>query len=148
MPSATHGLSPLSDEEIEELEAFLMEDRDGAEAMMFDTMDGYMHAVAIGPTTPNPQQWLPPIWGHMQAQGMVPADRPTRGGRLRTRPAHTHAHAGTAGQTGAADPRDCPRHAHPLASPAPGHSRTFGERSERSTPVLACRFALPDRWLG
>ena len=50
MPSATHGLSPLSDEEIEELEAFLMEDRDGAEAMMFDTMDGYMHAVvAIGP---------------------------------------------------------------------------------------------------
>ena len=69
---AMRGLSPLSDEEIEELEAFLMEDRDGAEAMMFDTMDGYMHAVAIGPTTLKPQQWLPPIWGHtQQAQGMV-----------------------------------------------------------------------------
>lgn len=63
----------VSDEEIDELEAFLMEDRDGAEAMMFDTMDGYMHAVAIGPTTLKPQQWLPPIWGHTQAKGMVPA---------------------------------------------------------------------------
>ena len=73
MPTAPHGFSPLSDEEIDELEAFLMEDRDGAEAMMFDTMDGYMHAVAIGPTTLKPQQWLPPIWGHTKAQGMVPA---------------------------------------------------------------------------
>ena len=56
MPTAPHGLSPLSDEEVQELEDFLMEDRDGAEAMMFDTMDGYLHAVAIGPTTLKPQQ--------------------------------------------------------------------------------------------
>ena len=68
MLTAPHGFSPLSDDEVDELEAFLMEDRDGAEAMMFDTMDGYMHAVAIGPTTLKPQQWLPPIWGHTQAQ--------------------------------------------------------------------------------
>ena len=73
MLTAPHGFSPLSDDEVDELEAFLMEDRDGTEAMMFDTMDGYMHAVAIGPTTLKPQQWLPPIWGHTQAQGMVPA---------------------------------------------------------------------------
>ena len=73
MPPTPHGFSPLSDEEVDELEAFLMEERDGSEAMMFDTMDGYMHAVAIGPTTLKPQQWLPPIWGHTQAQGMVPA---------------------------------------------------------------------------
>jgi uncharacterized protein len=73
MSPAPHGFSPLSDDEVDELEAFLMEDRDGAEAMMFDTMDGYVRAVAIGPTTLKPQQWLPPIWGHTQAQGMVPA---------------------------------------------------------------------------
>jgi uncharacterized protein len=73
MPTAPHGLSPLSDEEVQELEDFLMEDRDGAEAMMFDTMDGYLHAVAIGPTTLKPQQWLPAIWGHTEAQGMMPA---------------------------------------------------------------------------
>ena len=75
MPTAPHGFSPLSDEEIDELEAFLMQDRDGADAMMFDTMDGYMHAVAIGPTTLKPQQWLPPVWGQTAAQGMVPAAR-------------------------------------------------------------------------
>ena len=75
MPPTPHGFSPLSDEEVGELEAFLMEDRDGPEAMMFDTMDGYLHAVAIGPTTLMPQQWLPPVWGHTQAQGMVPAAR-------------------------------------------------------------------------
>ena len=34
MPTAPHGLSPLSDEEAQELEDFLMEDRDGSEAMM------------------------------------------------------------------------------------------------------------------
>ena len=73
MPAAPHGLSPLSDEEAQELEDFLMEDRDGAEALMFDTMDGYLHAVAIGPTTLKPQQWLPAIWGHTEAQGMMPA---------------------------------------------------------------------------
>ncbi len=32
-----------------------------------------MHAVAIGPKTLKPQQWLPPIWGLTQDQGMVPA---------------------------------------------------------------------------
>jgi uncharacterized protein len=38
-----------------------------------DTMEGHMHAVAIGPKTLKPQQWLPPIWGLTQDQGMVPA---------------------------------------------------------------------------
>ena len=67
--------SPLSDEEVQELEDFLLEDRDGAVAMSFDIMDGYLHAVAIGPTTLLPQQWLPPVWGQTAAQGMVPAAR-------------------------------------------------------------------------
>ena len=72
MPGAMDGFYPLSSEELDELEAFLMEDRDGPDAMMLDTMDGYLHAVAIGPVTLKPQQWLPPIWGHTLAQGMVP----------------------------------------------------------------------------
>ena len=73
MPTTPPGLVPLTEDEIEELEAFLMEDREGAEAMMFDTMDGYLHAVAIGPTTLRPQQWLPPIWDQEKGQGMMPA---------------------------------------------------------------------------
>ncbi|MFM8345643.1 MAG: YecA family protein, partial [Betaproteobacteria bacterium] len=73
MPTTPPGLVPLTEDEIEELEAFLMEDREGAEAMMFDMMDGYLHAVAIGPTTLRPQQWLPPIWDQDKGQGMMPA---------------------------------------------------------------------------
>ena len=73
MPATPLGFTPLSEEEIQELEAFLMEDRDGVDAMMFDAMDGLLHAVAIGPTTLMPRQWLPPIWGHTEDQGMVPA---------------------------------------------------------------------------
>ncbi|MGA1315701.1 MAG: YecA family protein [Rubrivivax sp.] len=34
-------------------------------------MDGYLHAVAIGPITLPVQQWLPPIWGQTEAQGMM-----------------------------------------------------------------------------
>jgi uncharacterized protein YecA (UPF0149 family) len=92
MPTAPHGLSPLSDEEVQELEDLLMDDRDGAEAMMFDTMDGYLRAVAIGPTTLKPQQWLPAIWGHTEAQGMraTPAcSTATLGGAATARPTFT-----------------------------------------------------------
>ena len=61
MPATPLGFKPLSEAEIQELDDFLLEDRDGAEAMMLDTMDGFLHAVAIGPTTLKPQQWLPLI---------------------------------------------------------------------------------------
>lgn len=73
MPTAPPGFLPLSADEVDELNAFLMQDRDDFESMTFEAMDGYMHAVAIGPTTLRPQQWLPPIWGHTEAQGMMPA---------------------------------------------------------------------------
>jgi len=72
MPDTPLGFTPLSEAEFQELDDFLMEDRDGAEAMMLDTMDGFLHAVAIGPTTLKPQQWLPLIWGHTEGQAMMP----------------------------------------------------------------------------
>lgn len=31
--------------------------------MMLDMIDGFFHAIAIGPTTVPPKQWLPKIWG-------------------------------------------------------------------------------------
>jgi uncharacterized protein len=67
--------SPLTDEEVQELEEFLHEDRDEGEAMSFDIMDGYLHAVAIGPTPLLPRQWLPAICGELPGQGTVPAAR-------------------------------------------------------------------------
>ncbi|MCS6764586.1 MAG: YecA family protein [Candidatus Protistobacter heckmanni] len=36
---------------------------DTEEVIMIDMMDGFLHAISIGPTTMHPGQWLPKIWG-------------------------------------------------------------------------------------
>lgn len=59
----TNPFAPLSEEEFEELDQFLLYDVDTEEVMMSDIMDGFLHAIAIGPTTLHPKQWLPKIWG-------------------------------------------------------------------------------------
>ncbi len=33
------------------------------ESMTLDALDGYLHAIAIGPITLHPRQWMPSIWG-------------------------------------------------------------------------------------
>ena len=60
-------MAPLSDEELEELDQFLLYGVDNDEAMTLDTLDGYLHAIAIGPQTIMPSQWLPKIWGEDSA---------------------------------------------------------------------------------
>ena len=42
---------PLSDEELEELDQFLMSEAVSDEAMVLDTLDGYLTAIVIGPAT-------------------------------------------------------------------------------------------------
>lgn len=59
----TNPSAPLSEEEFDELDHFLLYDVDTEEVMMSDIMDGFMHAIAVGPTTLHPKQWLPKIWG-------------------------------------------------------------------------------------
>lgn len=53
----------LSEAEFDELDHFLLYDVDTEEVMVMDMVDGFMHAIAIGPTTIHPNQWLPKIWG-------------------------------------------------------------------------------------
>jgi uncharacterized protein len=60
-------MAPLSDEELEELDQFLLYGVDNDEAMTLDTLDGYFHAIAIGPQTIMPSQWLPKVWGEDSA---------------------------------------------------------------------------------
>ena len=55
--------APLSDSEFDELDHFLLYEVDSDEVMMIDMVDGFLHAIAIGPTTLMPKQWLPKIWG-------------------------------------------------------------------------------------
>jgi len=55
--------SPLSEDEFKELDDFLLYEVDTEEGMTLDMLDGFLHAIAIGPTTLQPQLWLPKIWG-------------------------------------------------------------------------------------
>jgi uncharacterized protein len=61
---------PLSDEELAELDQFLLYEVDCDEGMTLDTLDGYLHAIAIGPITLTPRQWMPGIWG--EGESMMP----------------------------------------------------------------------------
>lgn len=56
-------LSPLSKNELEELDHFLMSDATSDETMMLDILDGYLTAIVIGPTTLPFNQWFSGIWG-------------------------------------------------------------------------------------
>ncbi|MEW8010834.1 MAG: UPF0149 family protein [Candidatus Thiodiazotropha sp.] len=67
---------PLSEEEIERLDQFLLnrvDDQFIAEGMdegIFDisTLDGFLTAIASGPVTIPPSVWLPSIWGDFEPE--------------------------------------------------------------------------------
>ncbi len=61
---------PLSDDELDELDNFLLYESNCEEGMTLDTLDGYLHAIAIGPVTVMPRQWMPGIWG--EGTNMMP----------------------------------------------------------------------------
>lgn len=64
-------IGPLSEKELEELDQFLLY-LDNDESMTLDTLDGFLHAIAIGPETVMPSQWLPVVWGQQESGGMMP----------------------------------------------------------------------------
>ena len=67
----TSPFSPLSDDELQELDNFLLFEVECDESMTLDALDGYLHAIAIGPITLTPRQWMPGIWG--EGDSMMPA---------------------------------------------------------------------------
>jgi uncharacterized protein len=54
---------PLSEKEFNELDQFLLSDRSPDDAMTMDTLHGFLTAIAIGPETIMPAEWLPKVWG-------------------------------------------------------------------------------------
>lgn len=66
----TTPFTPLTEIELQELDHFLLYDVKSDESMTSDTLDGYLHAIAIGPTSLTPQQWMPGIWG--EGNSMMP----------------------------------------------------------------------------
>ena len=55
--------SPLSGEELEALDAFLLSEATSDETMLLDHLDGYLTAIIVGPRTLSMNEWYPGIWG-------------------------------------------------------------------------------------
>ena len=53
---------PLTDAELDELEAFLASDAVPQDCMDLEMLDGYLSAIASGPDTIQPSEWLPGVW--------------------------------------------------------------------------------------
>jgi uncharacterized protein len=70
-PKYNMMMGPLSEKELEELGQFLLY-LDNDESMTLDMLDGFLHAIAIGPETVMPSQWLPMVWGEQDSGGMMP----------------------------------------------------------------------------
>ncbi len=56
-------MAPLSDEDLDELEDFLLSDATSDETMLLDTLDGFLTAILSGPVVLKPSEWLPRVWG-------------------------------------------------------------------------------------
>ena len=70
--------NPLTDEELDELDEFLMSEATGEDAMDISMLDGFLTALSIGPNNLPPSQWLPVVWGGSMAwESQVQADRMT-----------------------------------------------------------------------
>lgn len=59
----TNQLLPLTPEEIDELDRFLISDSTSDETMMLDSLDGYLTAIVVGPNKLEFGKWFPCIWG-------------------------------------------------------------------------------------
>jgi uncharacterized protein len=72
----------LSKKELAELDHFLLY-LDAEESMTLDMLDGFLHALAIGPETVMPNQWLPRVWGQQEDGDTIPpTDDPVQMNRL------------------------------------------------------------------
>lgn len=81
--SALQLMQPLSDEELDELEHFLVFDMPiESECMTLDMLDGYLHALAIGPETVMPSRWLPRVWGQDEGDGLPSVENTEQANRM------------------------------------------------------------------
>ncbi len=53
---------PLSDSELDELEAFLASDAVPQDCMDLEMLDGYLTSIVSGPEAIQPSEWLPGVW--------------------------------------------------------------------------------------
>lgn len=56
-------MEALSEDELDELDNFLMSEATSDETMMLVCLDGYLTAIVSGPVVLKPGEWLPRVWG-------------------------------------------------------------------------------------
>jgi len=72
---------PLTDAELDELEAFLASDAVPQDCMDLEMLDGYLAAIVSGPDAIQPSEWLPQVWsegGKSAAPAFVNNDQAQR----------------------------------------------------------------------
>jgi uncharacterized protein len=62
MPPSRAVDEPLTDAELDELEAFLASDAVPKDCMDLEMLDGYLTAIVSGPEAIQPSEWLPQVW--------------------------------------------------------------------------------------
>jgi uncharacterized protein len=62
------NLDPLTDEEFEELDEFLLSLKCADDAMTMDVLHGFLTAIIIGPEQIPASEWLPHVWGSQADQ--------------------------------------------------------------------------------
>ena len=63
MNNSFNMVAPLLDEELDELEHFLLSDAVSDEAMSLDMLDGFLTALVVGPINMSMNDWLHRVWG-------------------------------------------------------------------------------------
>lgn len=63
------NVDPLSDEEFEELDGFLLSINCADDAMTMDVLHGFLTAIVIGPEHISVSEWLPRVWGSQAPNG-------------------------------------------------------------------------------
>ena len=72
----TAGSGPLGERELDELDELLLSDGLPDETMDIAMLDGFLTALAVGPTLLEPQRWLPEVWGGGEAGATVAKELP------------------------------------------------------------------------
>ncbi|RJX33474.1 MAG: YecA family protein [Oxalobacter sp.] len=62
------NVDPLTDDEFEELDAFLLSLQCAEDAMTMDVLHGFLTAIVIGPEPVPLSEWLPHVWGSPSSQ--------------------------------------------------------------------------------
>ncbi len=66
---------PLTNEELDQLDTYLMSDATSAETMDLEMLDGFLVALAIGPEGVSEQEWLAEVFGGQLPNDLDPAMR-------------------------------------------------------------------------